>query len=458
FDRLGATDDQLDFPVIYASALNGYAGHTPDVREGDMTPLFEAIAQHCPPPPVDAEGPLQMQISQLDYSSYVGAIGIGRITRGTLKKNSNIAVVDRHGRKRSERVLQVFGFMGLDRVEVDSASAGDIVAITGIERPLISDTLCDPAKPEALPPLTVDEPTISMVFETNTSPFAGKEGKYVTSRQVRDRLQRELLSNVALRVEDTDDAEKFLVSGRGELHLSILMENMRREGYELAVSRPQVITKVIDDVEQEPVEAVTIDIEERHQGAVMEAMGERGGDLTDMSPDGKGRVRLDYKVPSRGLIGFQTVFKTMTSGTGLLHHVFDHYAAVKMASIPARRNGVLISNGDGKAVGFALFNLQERGRMLVGPGEPIYEGMIIGIHSRDNDLTVNPLKAKQLTNIRAAGKDDNVMLTPPERFTLEQALAFINDDELMEVTPASLRLRKRYLKEHERKSASRRAS
>ncbi|HEX7029342.1 MAG TPA: translational GTPase TypA [Gammaproteobacteria bacterium] len=457
FDRLGATDEQLDFPVIYASALNGYAGHTPDVRSGDMTPLFEAIAKHCPPPPVDAVGPFQMQISQLDYSSYVGAIGIGRIARGTLKKNSNIVVVDRNGRKRNERVLQVFGFMGLERVEVDSASAGDIVAVTGIERPLISDTLCDASKPEALPPLTVDEPTISMVFETNTSPFAGKEGKYVTSRQVRDRLQRELLSNVALRVEDTDDAEKFLVSGRGELHLSILMENMRREGFELAVSRPQVITKMIDGVEQEPVEAVTIDIEERHQGAIMEAMGERGGELTDMAPDGKGRVRIDYKVPSRGLIGFQTVFKTMTSGTGLLHHVFDHYAAVKMASIPARRNGVLISMADGKAVGYALFNLQERGRMLVGPGEPVYEGQIIGIHSRDNDLTVNPLKAKQLTNIRAAGKDDNVMLTPPERFTLEQALAFINDDELMEVTPESLRLRKRHLKEHERKSASRRA-
>lgn len=457
FDRLGATDDQLDFPVIYASALNGYAGHTADVRSGDMTPLFEAIAKHCPPPEVNAEGPLQMQISQLDYSSYVGAIGIGRITRGTLKKNSNVTIVDRHGKKRNERVLQVFGFMGLDRVEVDSASAGDIVAITGIERPLISDTLCDPAKPEALPALTVDEPTISMVFETNTSPFAGKEGKYVTSRQVRDRLQRELLANVALRVEDTEDAEKFLVSGRGELHLSILMENMRREGYEMAVSRPQVITKIIDGVEQEPVEAVTIDIEERHQGAIMEAMGERGGDLTDMMPDGKGRVRLDYKVPSRGLIGFQTVFKTMTSGTGLLHHIFDRYDAVKMASIPARRNGVLISNGDGKAVGFALFNLQERGRMLVSPGEPIYEGMIIGIHSRDNDLTVNPLKAKQLTNMRAAGKDDNIMLTPAEKFTLEQALAFINDDELMEVTPVTLRLRKRHLKEHERKTASRRA-
>ncbi|MBW3566655.1 MAG: translational GTPase TypA [Proteobacteria bacterium] len=456
FDRLGATDDQLDFPVIYASALNGYAGPTADVRSGDMTPLFEAIAQHCPPPPVNADGPLQMQISQLDYSSYVGAIGIGRITRGTLKKNSSVAVVDRHGKKRTERILKVFGFMGLDRVEVDSAGAGDIVAITGIERPLISDTVCDPAQPEAMPPLTIDEPTISMVFETNTSPFAGKEGKYVTSRQVRDRLQRELLANVALRVEDTEDAEKFLVSGRGELHLSILMENMRREGYEMAVSRPQVITKIIDGVEQEPVEAVTIDIEERHQGAIMEAMGERGGDLTDMIPDGKGRVRLDYKVPSRGLIGFQTVFKTMTSGSGLLHHIFDHYAAVKMASIPARHNGVLISNGDGKAVGFALFNLQERGRLLVGPGEPIYEGMIVGIHARDNDLTVNPLKAKQLNNIRAAGKDDNVLLTPAEKFTLEQALAFINDDELMEVTPTSLRLRKRYLKEHERKSASRR--
>ena len=458
FDRLGATDEQLDFPVIYASALGGYAGETDDVREGDMTPLFNAIVDHCPPPEVNSDGPLQMQVSQLDYSSYVGAIGIGRIKRGTLKANSQVTVVDRHGRKRNERVLQIFGFLGLDRIEVESASAGDIVAVTGISRPLISDTICAPSHPEALPPLTVDEPTISMVFETNTSPFAGREGKFVTSRQLGERFERELLSNVALRVEDTSNPDKFLVSGRGELHLSILMENMRREGYELAVSRPQVITKMIDGVEQEPVEAVTIDIEERHQGALMEAMGERGGELTDMNPDGKGRVRIDYMVPSRGLIGFQTVFKTMTSGTGLLHHVFDHYDVVKVDAVQARHNGVMIANGTGKAVGFALFNLQERGRMMVDPGDDVYEGQIVGIHSRDNDLTVNVQKGKQLTNVRASGKDDAILLTPPERFSLEQALAFINDDELMEVTPESLRLRKRHLKEHERKSASRKAS
>ncbi|MDX1443909.1 MAG: translational GTPase TypA [Gammaproteobacteria bacterium] len=457
FDRLGATDDQLDFPVIYASALGGYAGETDDVREGDMTPLFNAIVDYCPPPEVNSDGPLQMQVSQLDYSSYVGAIGIGRIKRGTLKANSQVTVVDRHGKKRNERILQIFGFLGLDRIEVESANAGDIVAVTGISRPLISDTICAPTHPEAMPPLTVDEPTISMVFETNTSPFAGREGKFVTSRQLGERFERELLSNVALRVEDTGNPDKFLVSGRGELHLSILMENMRREGYELAVSRPQVITKMIDGVEQEPVEAVTIDIEERHQGALMEAMGERGGELTDMNPDGKGRVRIDYKVPSRGLIGFQTVFKTMTSGTGLLHHVFDHYDVVKVDSVQARHNGVMIANGTGKAVGFALFNLQERGRMMVDPGDDVYEGQIVGIHSRDNDLTVNVQKAKQLTNVRASGKDDAILLTPPERFSLEQALAFINDDELMEVTPESLRLRKRHLKEHERKSASRKA-
>jgi GTP-binding protein len=457
FDRLGATDDQLDFPVIFASALNGYAGDTDDVRSGDMTPLFEAIVNHCPAPSVDADGPFQMQLSQLDYSSYVGAIGIGRITRGSITSNSQVTIVDRHGKKRNERVLQIFGFLGLDRIEVDEAGAGDIVAITGIERPLISDTVCAPSAPEALPPLTVDEPTISMVFETNTSPFAGREGKFVTSRQLRERFDRELLSNVALRVEETGNPDKFLVSGRGELHLSILMENMRREGYELAVSRPKVITRMIDGVEQEPVETVTIDIEERHQGALMEAIGERGGDLTNMVPDGKGRVRLDYTVPSRGLIGFQTVFKTMTSGTGLLHHVFDHYAVVNAETVQARHNGVMISNATGKVVGFALFNLQERGRMLVSPGEDVYEGQLVGIHSRDNDLTVNVLKAKQLTNVRASGKDDAIMLTPPEKFSLEQALAFINDDELMEVTPESLRLRKRHLKEHERKSASRKA-
>ncbi|HET9679017.1 MAG TPA: translational GTPase TypA, partial [Gammaproteobacteria bacterium] len=455
FDRLGASDDQLDFPVIYASALNGYAGYDKDVTDGDMEPLFETILKHCPPPPVDTEGPLQLQVSALDYNSYVGAIGIGRIQRGVLRRNMPVTVIDPQGKTRREKILQVFGFLGLERMETDSARAGDIVAFSGLPAPRISDTLCDPDNVEALPALTVDEPTISMQFETNSSPFAGKEGKYLTSRHLRDRLGRETLHNVALRVEDTDNPEVLKVSGRGELHLSILMENMRREGYEFAVSRPQVIVREVEGEKQEPIEALTVDIEEGSQGAVMEALGERGGDLTNMVPDGKGRVRIDYEIPARGLIGFQTLFKTLTSGTGLLHHVFERYDSVKKLDLGSRPNGAMIANGQGKAVGFALFNLQERGKLFVAPGEPLYEGQVIGIHSRDNDLTVNPLKAKQLTNVRAAGKDDNIQLTPPLRQTLEQAMEFIEDDELMEVTPTAVRIRKRWLTESDRKRAAR---
>jgi GTP-binding protein len=455
FDRLGASEEQLDFPVIYTSALLGQSGLDAAAPSPDMNPLFETIVSHCPPPPVDLDGPFQLQVSSLDYSSYVGAIGIGRIARGSIRRNSPVAVVDRHGGMRSERVLQIFGFMGLERVEVETARAGDIVAFTGLPRPRISDTLCDPEGVDALPPLTVDEPTISMQFETNSSPFAGRDGKFLTSRQIKERLEREALTNVALRVEPTDDPEKFRVSGRGELHLAILLETMRREGYEIAVSRPQVIVRERDGRHEEPFEAVTVDVEEAHQGAVMEALGARGGDLTDMVPDGRGRVRLDYTIPARGLIGFQTLFRTLTSGSGLLHHIFDHYGAVKTGAQIKRGNGAMIANAEGKAVGYALFNLQERGRLLVAPGEPVYEGQIVGIHARDNDLTVNPLKAKQLTNIRAAGKDDNVLLTPPVRFTLEQAMEFLEDDELMEVTPHHIRLRKRYLTEQGRKRAAR---
>jgi GTP-binding protein len=455
FDRLGATEQQLDFPVVYASALLGYAGLTPEVRGGDMTPLFETIVDRVPPPDVDLEGPFQLQVSSIDYSSYVGAIGIGRIQRGCVRTNSPVIIVDRHGHPRSGRVLQVFGFLGLNRIEVREAQAGDIIAFTGIEGLGISDTLCDPESVEALPPLTVDEPTVSMTFQVNTSPFAGKEGKFVTSRQLRERFQRELIHNVALRVEETDDPDKFKVSGRGELHLSILIENMRREGYELAVSRPHVILKEIDGELCEPYEWLTVDVEEAHQGTVMEKLGQRGGEFKDMIPDGRGRVRLDYLIPARGLIGFLTEYRTATSGTGLIYHVFDRYAPMKKGSFAQRGNGVLISNGTGKALAYALFNLQERGRLFIGPGEDVYEGMIIGIHARDNDLTVNPLKAKHLTNIRAAGKDDNILLTPPLRLTLEQALEFIDDDELVEVTPSSIRLRKKHLLEHERRRASR---
>ncbi len=458
FDRLGATEEQLDFPVVYCSALKGFAGLSKDVTEGDMTPLFQTIIDKVSPPAVDAEGPFQMQVSSLDYNSFQGLIGIGRITRGKVKTNTAVKAIDREGNVRSGRILQILGFKGLERVEVPEARAGDIIAFTGMDELYISDTLCDPAAVEALKALTVDEPTVSMTFQVNTSPFAGKEGKYVTSRNIRDRLFEELKHNVALRVEETDDPDKFRVSGRGELHLSILIENMRREGFELGVSRPEVIVRERDGVREEPYEMVTVDVEEQHQGAIMEKLGGRRGELLDMIPDGKGRVRLDYKVPSRGLIGFQTEFLTSTSGTGILHHVFDSYGPYRPGSVGARNNGVLIANGAGKALGYALFNLQERGRLFIGHGDEVYEGMVIGLHSRDNDLVVNPLKAKQLTNIRAAGSDENIILTPPIRMTLEQALEFIEDDELVEVTPKSIRVRKKMLLEHERKRASRAAS
>jgi len=458
FDRLGATEEQLDFPVVYASALQGYAGLTPDVTGGDMTPLFETIVKHVAPPSVDLDGPFQMRVSNLDYSSYVGAIAIGRIQRGRVRPNMPITIVDREGDTRSARVLQVLGFLGLERYEVPEAAAGDIIAVTGIEAPRISDTLCDPEHVEALPPLSVDEPTVSMTFEVNTSPFAGRDGKYVTSRNIKERLERELIHNVALRVEPTDSPDKFKVSGRGELHLSILIENMRREGYELAVSRPQVILKDINGEKHEPFELLTVDIEDRHQGAIMERLGARKGDLLNMEPDGKGRVRLEYVIPARGLIGFQTDFLTTTAGTGILNHVFDHYGPMKKGDIKGRVNGVLISNDTGKSVAYALFSLQERGRMLVGPGEELYEGMVVGVHSRDNDLVVNALREKKLTNIRAAGSDENILLTPPIKLSLEQALEFIEDDELVEVTPNFIRVRKRFLKESDRKRADRAAT
>jgi GTP-binding protein len=445
----------LDFTIVYASALNGYAGLTPDVHGGDMTPLFETVVKVVPAPAVDVNGPFQMQVSSLDYNSYVGVIGIGRISRGTVKTNTPLTIIDRNGKKRNARMLQIFGFLGLERVEVPEANAGDIIAFTGIDQLDISDTLCDPANVEALPALTVDEPTVSMTFMVNKSPFAGKDGKFLTSRQIRERLDRELKHNVALRVENTDDPDKFIVSGRGELHLSILIENMRREGYELGVSRPEVIVKEIDGEPHEPYEQLTVDVEDENQGAVMEKLGLRGGDLKDMVPDGKGRVRMDYIIPSRGLIGFRTEFLTATQGTGLLYNVFDHYGPVKKGDFGQRINGVLIANSNGKALGYALFNLQERGRLFIGHGEEVYEGMIIGIHSRENDLVVNALKAKQLTNIRAAGTDENIILTPPIRMSLEQALEFIDDDELVEVTPKHIRLRKKLLLEHERKKASR---
>ena len=455
FDRLGATDEQLDFPVIYASALNGYASEDDSVREGDMTPLFEAIVNQVHAPDVDPDGPFQMQISALDYSSYVGAIGVGRVTRGMVKTGQQVIVVDADGKERKGKIGQILGYMGLERQNVDSASAGDIIAITGIDKPMISDTLCDVDAIEALPALTVDEPTVSMTFQVNTSPFAGKEGKYLTSRQIQERLDRELIHNVALRVAPTPDPDKFKVSGRGELHLSILIETMRREGYELAVSRPEVIFHEEGGVRMEPWEQLTVDIEETHQGTIMEKLGERKGDLQDMVPDGQGRVRLDFRIPARGLIGFQTEFMSATSGTGLIYHTFDSYGPAIEGSLAQRQNGVLISKDTGKALAYALFNLQERGRLMIGHGEEVYEGMVIGIHSRDNDLTVNPLKGKQLTNIRAAGTDENLILTPPIRYTLEQALEFIDDDELVEVTPEAIRIRKKWLKEHERKRESR---
>lgn len=453
FDRLGATDEQLDFPIVYASGLNGYAGDNPDIRSGDMTPLFEAIVAHVPPPSVNRDAPFRMQISSLDYSSYTGVIGIGRIERGSISSNTPVKIIGRDGAVRSGRVLQIFKFLGLEKVEVDNAAAGDIISFTGIDPLYISDTLCDPNHVEALPSLSVDEPTMSMTFQVNNSPFAGREGKYVTSRQIKERLDRELIHNVALRVEEMDDPDKFKVSGRGELHLSVLIETMRREGYELGVSRPEVIYKEVDGETHEPYELVVLDLDEQHQGAVMERMGERKGELRNMVPDGKGRIRLEYLIPTRGLIGFQTEFMTLTSGSGLKFQTFDHYGPKKDGLGKTRHNGVLISMATGKALAYALFNLQDRGRLFIGHGDEVYEGMVIGIHSRDNDLTVNPLKAKQLTNIRAAGSDENLILTPPIRNTLEQALEFIDDDELVEVTPKSIRIRKKYLTENERKRA-----
>jgi len=457
FDRLGATDAQLDFPVIYASALNGYASLDDSVREGDFEPLLECIVEHVPHPDVDLTGPLQLQVSSLDYNSYVGVIGIGRIRRGRIKTNAPVTVIDEHGKTRNGRVLQIFRLMGVERNEIPEAEAGDIIAFTGLETLNISDTLCTPDTVEALPPLSVDEPTVSMTFQVNTSPFSGQDGKFVTSRQIRERLQRELMHNVALRVEDTEDPDKFRVSGRGELHLSILIETMRREGYELGVSRPEVIIHDVDGVKHEPFEQVTVDVEEDNQGTVMEKLGLRGGELKNMMPDGQGRVRLDYVIPARGLIGFRTEFLTATKGTGLIYSVFDEYAPMKPGNYGQRMNGVLIANGPGKSLGFALFNLQERGRLFIGPGAEVYEGMVIGIHSRENDLVVNPLKGKQLTNVRASGTDEAITLTPPIRQTLEQALEFIDDDELVEVTPNHIRLRKKFLKDYERKRASRAA-
>ncbi|RUR13808.1 translational GTPase TypA [Legionella sp. km772] len=458
FDNLGANDTQLDFPVVYASALNGYAQLSLDEEASNMDALLQTIVERVSPPDVDEEGPFQMQISSLDYSSYVGTIGIGRITRGRIKAKSPVKIIDKDGNIRSGRLLQLLGFKGLERIEVDEAGAGDIVAITGIEALNISDTICDPNNVEALPALSVDEPTISMTFQVNDSPLAGQEGKYVTSRKIKERLDTELLHNVALKVELGEDPDKFKVSGRGELHLSILIENMRREGYELAISKPEVIIKEVDGVREEPYERVTIDVEESHQGTIMEKLGERRGEMQDMVPDGKGRVRLDYMIPTRGLIGFHNEFLSSTSGTGLMYHVFDHYGPAIKGRIGKRLNGVMIANCSGTARGFALFNLQDRGRLFLEPQSVCYEGMIVGIHARDNDLVVNVTKEKQLTNIRASGTDENIILTPALKFTLEQALEFIDDDELVEVTPKSIRLRKKELKEHERKKSSRLAN
>ena len=460
FDKLGATDEQLDFPVIYASALGGYAGFTEDVEElkkiGNMKAIFDTIFDHVPVRDDDPDGPLQLQISSLDYSSYVGKIGIGRIKRGKIKPLQEVVIMNGPDSvPKRAKVNQVLKFQGLERKVVDEAQAGDIVLINGIEDIGIGTTLCDPAAPEALPLLHVDEPTLTMNFHVNTSPLAGKEGKYVTSRQTRERLERELKSNVAMRMKPTDNEGVFEVAGRGELHLTILIENMRREGYELAVSRPRVLYKEVDGVKMEPYESLTVDVEENHQGPVMEELGRRKGDLQDMQPDGKGRVRLEYKIPARGLIGFQNDFLTMTRGTGVMSHVFDEYAPVKSGDLGDRRNGAIISQDDGTSVAYALWKIQERGRLFIGPGEPIYEGMVIGIHSRDNDIVVTPIKGKQLTNIRASGTDEAIRLVPPIQLTLESAVEFINDDELAEITPKSIRIRKRWLKEFERRRAAR---
>ena len=459
FDKLGATDEQLDFPIVYASGLNGYAGLTPDVRSGDMRPLFDAVLEHVPVRPADPEGPLQLQITSLDYSSYVGRIGVGRITRGRIKPGMQVAVRSGpDGAILNRKINQVLSFKGLERVQVESAEAGDIVLINGIEEIGIGVTICAPEQPEALPMITVDEPTLTMNFLVNSSPLAGREGKFVTSRQIRDRLFKELNHNVALRVNETGDETTFEVMGRGELHLTILVENMRREGYELAVSRPRVVMTEVDGVKHEPYENLTVDMEDAHQGGVMEELGRRKGEMLDMASDGRGRTRLEYRISARGLIGFQGEFLTLTRGTGLMSHTFDSYQPVKEGGVGERRNGVLISQDDGAAVAYALWKLQDRGRMFVSPGEPLYEGMIIGIHSRDNDLVVNPIKGKQLTNVRSSGTDEAVRLVPPIQMSLEYAVEFIDDDELVEVTPQSIRLRKRYLKEHERRSASRRGA
>ena len=453
FDQLGATDEQLDFPIIYASSINGYATLDEHERSGDMTPMFETIVEKVSAPDVDVEAPFQMQITALDYSSFVGAIGIGRIARGKVKRNMQATLVAPDGQQRNVKIAQIMSFMGLEKIEVDEAQAGDIVAITGIEGISISDTLCDPNAVEALAPLSVDEPTVSMSFRVNDSPFAGLDGKYITSRNIRDRLDKELIYNVALRVEDTEDPSEFLVSGRGELHLSVLIETMRREGYELAVGRPQVIIKEIDGVTCEPFEELTIDVEEQHQGTVMEKLGERKADLTNMMPDGNGRVKLEFSIPSRGLIGFRTEFLTATTGTGLMYSTFEDYKPHKGGTIGQRNNGSLISMNQGSAVAYAIFNLQKSGKFFIEHNTDVYEGMVVGIHSRDNDLVINVLKGKQLTNVRASGSDDAVVLTPPIKLDLEQALEFIDDDELVEVTPNNIRIRKRLLKETERKRA-----
>ena len=458
FDTLGATEEQLDFPVIYASAINGIAGDDYDAMADDMSPLFQAIVDKVAPPQVNADGPLQLQISALDYSSYVGVIGVGRITRGVLTPNTAVAVVDRDGSQRNGKVLQVMGYMGLERIEAAQAEAGDIVCVTGIDALNISDTLCDPAHPEPLPALTVDEPTVSMTFQVNDSPFAGREGKYVTSRNIKERLERELIHNVALRVEQGDSPDKFKVSGRGELHLSVLIENMRREGFELGVSRPEVIQKEIDGQLSEPYELLVIDCEEVHQGGGMQELGLRRAELKNLVTDGAGRVRLEFMVPARGLIGFRSQFLTLTSGSGIMTHVFDHYGPVAKSELGSRSNGVLVSMVSGKTLAYALFSLQERGRLFIEPNVDVYEGQIMGLHSRGNDLVVNPTKAKQLTNVRASGTDEAVILTPPVLHSLEQALEFIDEDELVEVTPDSIRLRKKLFLEHERKRASRNAA
>ncbi|MCK5530765.1 MAG: translational GTPase TypA, partial [Halopseudomonas aestusnigri] len=459
FDRLGASEEQLDFPVVYTSATQGWAtldlkSGDPELRGDDMSVLFQTIVDHVPPPEVDQEGRFQLQVSALDYSSYVGVIGIGRVQRGRIRRNSPVTVVGADGATRSGRILQILGFHGLERIEWESAEAGQIVAFTGLDQLHISDALCDPETVEALPPLMIDEPTIAMTFQVNDSPFAGKEGKFVTSRNIKERLEKELLHNVALRVEEGDSADKFKVSGRGELHLSVLIETMRREGFELGISRPEVVIKEVDGEKQEPYENVTIDIEEQHQGPIMEQMGLRKGDLGNMVPDGKGRIRLEYVVPARGLIGFRNSFLTMTSGTGIITSTFSHYGPIKQGDVGHRQNGVLVSMATGKALTYSLETLQDRGKLFLEPGQEIYEGQLAGIHSRDNDLVINPTKGKKLDNMRASGKDETIQLVPPVKFTLEQALEFIDDDELVEVTPKSIRLRKKLLSETDRKRAS----